>query len=190
MKPRWLALAIAGAGLLVFLFWPESPAGTTGRWLAQAGIEERFAVVDGLRVRYVRSGHGPAVVLVHGFASSLYTWSEVMGPLSRSHDVVALDLPGFGQSDLPPSLTADVLPGVVLGLMDGPRPGQGDAVGHSMGGAVATVVAARFPERVDRLVLLDAAGFDLAPGDRPWLLRSSDRRPAACWHASRGSASS
>jgi pimeloyl-ACP methyl ester carboxylesterase len=171
VKPRWLALAVAGASLLVLLFWPESPAGPTGRWLAQAAIEERFAVVDGLRVRYVRSGHGPVVVLIHGFASSLYTWSEVMDPLSRSHDVVALDLPGFGQSDLPPSLTADVLPRIVLGLMDGVGLAKATLIGHSMGGAVAAMIAARFPERVDRLVLLDAAGFDLARADRPWLLR-------------------
>lgn len=171
MTPRRLALALAGVGLLVLLFWPEAPAGPTGRWLAKEGIEERFAVVEGLRVRYVRSGRGPGVVLIHGFASSLYTWSEVMGPLARHHEVVALDLPGFGQSDLPPSLTADVLPGVVLGLMDGLGLSKVTLIGHSMGGAVATAVAARCPERVDRLVLVDAAGFDLAPADRPWLLR-------------------
>jgi pimeloyl-ACP methyl ester carboxylesterase len=52
-------------------------------------------------------------------------------------------------------------------------------VGHSLGGGVATVVAARHPERVDRLILIDAAGFNLAPADRPWLLRLMSWPPAA-----------
>jgi pimeloyl-ACP methyl ester carboxylesterase len=153
------------------LLRPAAPEASAGRWLGKAGLEERFAVVNGLRVRYVRSGQGPAVVLIHGFASSLFTWSEIVGPLSPSHDVIAVDLPGFGRSDLPPSLTAAILPGVVLGLMDDLGVARATLVGHSMGGAVAAVVAARHPDRVDRLVLVDAAGFNLAPGDRPWLLR-------------------
>jgi pimeloyl-ACP methyl ester carboxylesterase len=171
MKGRYLATGFIAVALAALLFWPDTPAGPTKQWLAKAGLEPRVDVVAGQRVRYVRSGHGPAVVLIHGLGSSLYTWKDVVGPLSRSHEVVALDLPGFGQSDLPPDLTADVFPRVVLGLMDHLGIAKASLVGHSMGGAVATVIAASSPERVQRLALLDAAGFNLAPADRPWLLR-------------------
>ena len=53
-----------------------------GAWLAAAGLEARYETVDGLRVRYVRAGRGPAVVLVHGFASSIYTWKDVIPALA------------------------------------------------------------------------------------------------------------
>ncbi|MFI5183277.1 MAG: alpha/beta fold hydrolase [Vicinamibacteria bacterium] len=171
MKARYLAAGALSVAVAVLFVWPDAPAGPTGQWLARAGLEPQFDAVAGQRLRYVRSGHGPAIVLVHGFGSSLYSWRDVIGPLSRSHDVVALDLPGFGQSGLPPDLSADLYPPVVLGLMDHLGLARASLVGHSMGGAVATVIASRFPERVHRLVLLDAAGFDLTPGERPWLLR-------------------
>lgn len=171
MKARHLVLVFALLALAAIVFWPGAPAGPTGHWLERAGLEPKVAVVAGQRVRYVRSGRGSAIVLVHGLGSSLYTWKDVIGPLSRSHEVVALDLPGFGQSELPPDLTADVFPSVVVGLMDQLGLAQASLVGHSMGGAVATVVAADSPERIRRLVLLDAAGFNLEPADRPWLLR-------------------
>src|SRR5262249_13786368 len=60
-----------------------------------------FAAVDGARVRYVDKGQGPAVVLIHGFASSLETWELVMPELAKTHRVIALDLKGFGWSDRP-----------------------------------------------------------------------------------------
>jgi pimeloyl-ACP methyl ester carboxylesterase len=171
VKARRFVLGLAVAAFAALLFWPDAPAGPTGQWLGRAGLEPRVAVIAGQRVRYVRTGRGSAVVLVHGLGSSLYTWKDVIGPLSRFHEVVALDLPGFGQSGLPSDLTADVFPRVVLGLMDQLGLAQASLVGHSMGGAVATVVAADSPARIRRLVLLDAAGFNLDPADRPWLLR-------------------
>ena len=171
MRRGRAALALAAGALLGLLFWPEAPAGPTGRWLARAGVEERFTTAGGFRVRYVRAGQGSSVVLLHGFASSLYTWHDVLGPLARTHDVLAVDLPGFGASELPPALSAEAFPAVVAGLMDELGVAKASLVGNSMGGALAALFAARHPERVDRLVLLDAAGFDLAPADRPWLLR-------------------
>jgi len=164
------------AALLAFGLWPEAPAGPTGGWLKAAGLEPRFETVAGLRVRYVRAGEGPAVVLLHGFASSLYTWKDVLPALAGTRTVVALDFPGFGQSDQPPDLSADVYPGLVLGLMDRLGLGRVALVGNSMGGAVATLVAGRSPERVSALVLVDAAGF-LEEGDRPWILRLANTAP-------------
>jgi pimeloyl-ACP methyl ester carboxylesterase len=113
----------------------------------------------------------PAVVLLHGFASSIYTWKDVLPGLARTRTVLALDFPGFGESDQPPDLGFAVLPKVVRGLMDTLGLGSVTLVGNSLGGAVATVLAVESPERIDALVLIDAAGFNLNPSDRPAILR-------------------
>ncbi len=154
-----------------FVLWSERPPGPTGAWMSAAGVTPRFETVEGLRVRYVRAGSGPAVVLIHGLASSIVTWRHVLPVLARDHDVVAVDLPGFGASDQPANLSPDSYPGIVTGLMDRLGIARASLVGNSLGGAVGVWVAARAPTRVDRLVLLDAAGYNLAPRDRPLLLR-------------------
>jgi len=154
-----LALVGALAGALAVY---DRPPVAPGTWLAAAGLEARHETVDGHRLRYVRAGSGPAVVLVHGFASSLYTWKDVIPALAAGHDVVALDLPGFGESDQPADLSFEDFPRALLGLMDHLGIGKAALVGNSLGGATAAIVAAERPERVD-----DAAGFNLGPSERP-----------------------
>ena len=93
--------------------------------------------------------------------------------------MVALDLPGFGGSDDPPRPAAR---GVSRALRrwrswTGSGIARASLVGNSLGGAVAIVVAAQQPERVDRLVLIDSAGYNFAAGDRPWLLRAGGLGP-------------
>ena len=112
-----MLLALVGA-LVGALAVYDRPPVAPGTWLAAAGLEARHETVDGHRLRYVRAGSGPAVVLVHGFGSSLYTWKDVIPALAAGHDVVALDLPGFGQSDQPADLSFEDFPRAVLGLMD------------------------------------------------------------------------
>jgi pimeloyl-ACP methyl ester carboxylesterase len=140
-------------------------------WLARQGLEARYEIVDGHRLRYVRAGHGPAVVLVHGFGSSIYTWKDVIPGLARDHDVVALDLPGFGRSDQPPDLSVEELPRAVLGLMDRLSIARAALVGNSLGGGVCALVAGDHPGRVSALVLVDAAGFHLGSAERPAMVR-------------------
>jgi len=156
--------------LLAVVYWPRE-APKTGSWMAAAGVEPRYETLDGGRIRYVRRGSGPPVVLLHGIASSLYTWKDLLRGLAADHDVVALDLPGFGGSDVPPALSVELMHGTVVGLMDRLGLPQATLVGNSLGGAVATFVAARDPERVSRLVLIDGAGFRMAAESRPALLR-------------------
>ncbi|MGD8898158.1 MAG: alpha/beta fold hydrolase, partial [Acidobacteriota bacterium] len=91
--------------------------------------------------------------------------------LARTHEVFALDLPGFGGSDRPGDLSFEVLPAAVLGLMDELGVARAALVGSSMGGAVAAVAAGDRPERVPGLVLIDAAGFNLGPGEAPAMVR-------------------
>ncbi len=142
------------------------------------GLESKHAKVGRFDLRYVRKGQGPPVILLHGLASSIYSWAEVIGPLSERFDVVALDLPGFGASSKPADLSfADYEP-TLLGLMDALNLPKANFVGNSMGGAVSLLMAARQPERVSGLVILDSAGFNLAPGDRPFLARLLANRAA------------
>ena len=173
-----LGLGLLTLGVLAVLLRPERPPGPTGGWLSDAGLEPRFAILSGLRVRYVRAGSGPPVVLIHGLASSIFTWRDVLPALALRHEVVALDLPGFGGSDQPPDLEAELYPGLVVSLMDRLELDRASLVGNSLGGAVAVQVAVTAPDRVDRLALIDAAGFNLKPADRPWLLRAAASWPA------------
>jgi pimeloyl-ACP methyl ester carboxylesterase len=161
------AIALCAAGLALY----DRAAPAPEPWLEAAGLEARFAVVGGHRLRFVRTGRGPSVVLVHGFGSSLYTWKDVIAGLAADHDVVALDLPGFGLSDRPPDLSIEELPRAVVGLMDRLEIRSAALVGSSMGGAAVAIVAGRRPERASALVLVDAAGFHLGPGERPFFVR-------------------
>jgi pimeloyl-ACP methyl ester carboxylesterase len=115
------------------------------------------------RVFVSRRGAGPPLVLIHGFLMSHRYFAPLFDALAVRHEVVALDLPGFGESDVPrPSRFSYDLPafaGVVDELLE--RLGIGDAVvlGHSMGGGVALQLAARHAARVARLVLVSAVAY-------------------------------
>jgi pimeloyl-ACP methyl ester carboxylesterase len=147
--------------------------------MAAAGLSPRFVETEGLRLRYVRQGQGSPVLLLHGFSSSLFTWKDVLPGLARTHDVIALDLPGHGGSDIPPSLTPELLARVVPAVLDQLGVPRASFVGNSLGGAIAIAVAARTPVRVDRLVLIDSAGFNFEASRRPALLRALTVLPGA-----------
>jgi pimeloyl-ACP methyl ester carboxylesterase len=172
---RRLAVRLAASLLVVGALFGalavhDRPAAPPGSWLAAAGLKAQHETIGGKRLRYVRTGSGPAVVLVHGLLSSLYTWKDVVPALAATHDVVALDLPGFGLSDQPADLGFADFPRAVLGLMDRLGIEKAALVGNSMGGATVALVAAEQPERVTALVLLDAAGFNLGPAERPAMI--------------------
>jgi pimeloyl-ACP methyl ester carboxylesterase len=170
---RWAAglLLLAATMAAVFIARGEAPPRPPGQWWQRAGVEPRYEDLSGLRVRYVRRGRGPTLVLLHGLASSIYTWADVIPALAEDHDVVAVDLPGFGGSDIPEELSSSVYPATVLALMDRLGISRATLVGNSLGGSVAVMLAARHPERVRRIVLIDAAGFNLDPSRRPLILR-------------------
>lgn len=165
----WAAAVTAAVLGALALYDRAAPA--PDPWMARQGLEARYETVAGRRVRYVRTGSGPAVVLVHGFGSSLATWKDVVPALARDHDVVALDLPGFGLSDQPTDLSVEDFPRAIVGLMDRLGIDRAALVGNSLGGGACALVAGSRPERVSALVLVDAAGFNLAPVDRPRLVR-------------------
>src|SRR5262249_6006768 len=91
---------------------------------------------------------------------SHWAWRHVIPSLAGDYDVVAIDLPGFGESDRPsPSeyrYDAPAFAETLIGVLDSLAIERATLVGHSMGGGVALYAAARRPERVERLVLIDA----------------------------------
>lgn len=117
----------------------------------------RYAPLEGARLRYTDEGTGPAVVLIHGFASSLETWDLLVPELVKTHRVITLDLKGFGWSDRP---EGDYSPAaeakLVLALMDKLHVDRAAIVGHSWGSSVTLALALAAPERVSRIALYDA----------------------------------
>jgi pimeloyl-ACP methyl ester carboxylesterase len=169
------AVPVVLAGAL--FLWPQSPPHASGAWMQRAGVWPRYVDVGGLRVRYVRRGSGRPLLLAHGFSSSIYTWAEALPLLARNHDVVAVDLPGFGGSDIPARFDSSASAELLSRVMDALGIERASLAGNSLGGALAAVTAARHPDRVERLVLIDAAGYNFAPADRPPMLRLAGRLP-------------
>lgn len=117
--------------------------------------------MDGVTLRVVDSGSGPAVVFIHGIGASAYSWRQQLGPVvAAGYRVVAIDLPGFGYSDKPRAgyHNADFVR-VVTALLDTLRIDPVILVGHSMGGEVAAELALANASRVQGLVLVGAAGM-------------------------------
>lgn len=123
--------------------------------------------IGGCSVNYVdigpreaESAAGPPVVFVHGISGNWQNWLENMPRFAQHRRVVALDLPGFGDSDdLDGEISMSRLGATVDGLADHLDLGQVALVGNSMGGFISAETTIQFPERVERLVLCSAAGI-------------------------------
>jgi pimeloyl-ACP methyl ester carboxylesterase len=125
-----------------------------------ARIESRTLRIDGDRVAYRAAGKGPVLLLVHGMAGSSETWRHVMPALAERFTVLAPDLLGQGQSDKPRgdySLGAHA--NTLRDLIDALEHERITIVGQSLGGGVAMQFAYQFPERCERLVLVDSGGL-------------------------------
>ena len=119
-----------------------------------------ITTVAGLQVRCKKAGEGPPVIVLHGWGACLDTVAPILHCLSRRHMVFTVDLPGFGQSQQPGGVWgASEYARWVKDFMDAVGCSRADFVGHSFGGRVCIALAAAYPERVNRLVLIDSAGI-------------------------------
>ncbi|HTM43329.1 MAG TPA: alpha/beta hydrolase [Polyangiaceae bacterium] len=114
---------------------------------------------SGARLRVMEAGEGPPVVLLHSLLFQRETWAGVFDDLAQHFRVIAPDLPGFGESEKPnPARFAYSFSAFSHALADlyaGLRLGPSHLIGHGLGGAIAITLAARHPELVSRLVVVD-----------------------------------
>ncbi len=128
--------------------------------MPHAPLDVEYVTLHGHRRAFVRTGSGPALLLLHGLGCDHTTWEPVIRELARRHTVIAPDLLGHGLSDKP---RADYsLGGYANGMRDLLTVLGIDSVtvvGHSFGGGVAMQFAYQFPERTERLVLVGSGGL-------------------------------
>ena len=123
-------------------------------------LELRELTLHGHRLAYRQAGSGPVLVLIHGITSDSDTWRRVMPYLARRFTVLAPDLIGHGGSAKPRgdySLGAHA--SVVRDLLLALGHDRATFVGHSLGGGIAMQLSYQFPERCERLVLVDSGGL-------------------------------
>ena len=139
-------------------------------------IVSRTAEVDGAKLHYMTAGHGTPLILLHGYAETSLMWKPIIPVLAERFTVIAPDLPGIGDSDIPAD-GLDMKNAAVrihrlaksLGVQ------KAEVVGHDIGLMVAYAYAAQFPTEVTKLVLMDA----FLPGVEGW---EAVYNNPAIWH--------
>ncbi len=128
-------------------------------------MQEKQILIGKIRINYKITGKGEDILILHGWGSSSDSWIDVQNNLiKKGYRVICPDLPGFGKSDIPlhPWSISDYLHFVLnfshsLGLK------KFYLLGHSLGGRIAVKVAAKYPEKIIRLILCNPAGIKMKP---------------------------
>ena len=151
MMDRRRLLMAGSSAFSVPLLW--------GRAATSSEFSDGYAMGDGVRLHFVRSGEGPLMLFLHGHPDSASLYQKQMREFSRDHLVVAPDLRGYPPSDAPQAVEAYTMPrllGDVHGVLDHFGREQCILIGHDWGGYVGWVFASAYPERVQRLIILNA----------------------------------
>jgi len=128
-------------------------------------VKDKYITVDGLRLRYIEEGQGPAIVLLHGasLGSSADVFIRNLGPLARAgFRAIAFDQPGFGLSDVPADLSAAYRRDSIPKFMDALGLNKAALIGHSQAGNPAVQLALKDPGRYSHIIVL-GTGSLLAP---------------------------
>jgi len=161
-----MLLGLSGCGLI----FKQIPPGEIHTPVL--GAQECFIKVGEVNYHYAEyPADGEDILMVHGFASSTYAWQKVAPLLQKKgYHVWTLDMKGFGWSDKPKGARYDAhtLMEEVRAWMEAVGLRKSTFVGNSLGGAVGVLMALEHPEKIDRLILLDPAGY---PQKKPLVIR-------------------
>ena len=162
-------LVFAIAGLLATWAPDRSVAQLAVRW---APVPSQFVTVNGMQVHFRDEGprdDPTPLVLLHGTSASLHTWDAWVDALKDKRRVIRFDLPGFGLTGPHPTndYSVDAYVGLVQAMVDNLGVKTFVLAGNSLGGQIAWATAYTLPQRVQRLILVDAAGYPLIPQSIP-----------------------
>jgi pimeloyl-ACP methyl ester carboxylesterase len=155
-----------GAGILLFLcLIAPAPLRAQNDVQLPAGFSSKDTHVEGLKLHYAMGGHGPAVVLLHGFAETSRMWTPILPVLGEKFTVIAPDLPGIGDSSVPAKgINMKDAAISIHSLVRSLGIQKARVVGHDIGLMVAYAYAAQFPSEVEKLAVMDA----FLPGVEGW----------------------
>ena len=154
-------LALLGLFLLIF----ASPVAAHAAAADTIVIDSRNSTVDGVSLHYLTAGHGPMVVLIHGYAETSRMWRPLIVKLAGRFTVIAADLPGIGDSAIPgDGLDMKTAAIRIHALARSLGAQSAEVVGHDIGLMVAYAYAAQFPAETTKLVVMDA----FLPGVEGW----------------------
>jgi pimeloyl-ACP methyl ester carboxylesterase len=143
---------------------------------ADEAIVARTAEIGGVKLHYLTAGHGTPLVLLHGYAETSLMWKPIIPVLAKRFTVIAPDLPGIGDSDIPgDGLDMKSAAVRIHDLAKSLGVQKAEVVGHDIGLMVAYAYAAQFPAEVTKLVLMDA----FLPGVSGW---EAVYNNPAIWH--------
>jgi pimeloyl-ACP methyl ester carboxylesterase len=155
------ALFFAATFILALAIAPSGPglASSSARNAKGATADSRFATLDGMRVHYVSYGKGSeALVLIHGWTCNVDNWRDQIPDFARRNRVIAIDLPGHGQSDKPQiTYSMDLFARAVEAVMRDGKVKRAVFVGHSMGTPVARQFYRKYPDKTLAIVIVDGA---------------------------------
>ncbi len=139
---------------------------------------QRWVILDGQPINVVELGEGPPLVFVHGLIGRWTHWVEQLTAFAQTHRVIAVDLPGFGDSPLPArgGISVPIYARTLARLMEALELSAAAFVGHSMGGFTSVELAIEYPELVERLVLVSPAGLSTYNDRRSLQLLAQARR--------------
>jgi len=156
-----ILLLVVGILALIIVTLPELTSKETCTY--EEAIEKfakgKFAILDGKKVHYVEKGSGKPIILIHGFLYHTVMWKKNIDALAEKFKVYAIDLWGWGYSERLKKMeySFELYGKQVTGFMDALNIKKATLAGQSMGGGISVYVAAHYPERVDRLILVDPA---------------------------------
>ena len=158
---RTFRLCVTLFGMVVLSVFPA----LTHAAPADQPISSRTAQVDGIKLHYLTAGRGPAVLLLHGYTQTSRMWRPIIPLLAEKFTVIAPDLPGIGDSEIPADgLNMKTAAVRIHALVKSLNIEKARVVGHDIGLMVAYAYAAQFPAETEKLVVMDA----FLPGVAGW----------------------
>lgn len=125
-------------------------------------LSPRTIQIEGNTIFYVVKGEGKPLLLIHGYGAGSWVWEKQIDVLFRNYKVYALDIIGYGYSDRPRiEYTPETYIHFLRDFMDGLEIERATLIGNSMGGGIAWAMAALFPKRVEKLILIDCVPPDV-----------------------------